>query len=124
MTDIDNRIRGALDADDEAFLARLDEGRGMFSQMGDVLAGPLGGWAKLIFAFAIPIGIAVVYCGYRFFTAPGMDQAAWWGLVTLALLIMQGFIKEWFYARMNMLSVLREVKRLQLQVALLEEKRG
>ena len=124
MSDIDDRIRGALDADDKAFLARLDEGRGMFSQMGDVLAGPLGGWAKLIFAFAIPVGIALVYCGFRFFTAAGTEETMWWGMVTLGLLIMQGFIKEWFYARMNLLSVLREVKRLQLQVAVLEERRG
>lgn len=124
MTDIDDRIRGALDADDKAFLAGLDEGRGMFSQMGDVLAGPLGGWAKLIFVFAVPVGIALVYCGYRFFTAPGLDQALWWGIVTLGLLTMQGFIKEWFYSRMNLLSVLREMKRLQLQVAMLEERRG
>lgn len=124
MTDIDDRIRGALDADDKAFLASLDEGRGMFSQMGDVLAGPLGGWARLIFAFAIPIGIAVVYCGYRFFTAVSADDAIWWGIVTLGLLTMQGFIKEWFYSRMNLLSTLREVKRLQLQVAMLAEERG
>jgi len=72
----------------------------------------------------VPVGIALVYCGYRFFTAPGLDQALWWGIVTLGLLTMQGFIKEWFYARMNLVSVLREVKRLQLQVAMLEERRG
>ncbi|MEX0341635.1 MAG: DUF6768 family protein [Erythrobacter sp.] len=124
MSDIDDRIRGALDADDKAFLASLDEGRGMFSQMGDVLAGPLGGWAKLIFVFAIPIGLAVVYCGFRFFTAPGFDEAVWWGIVTLGLLTMQGFIKEWFYARMNLLSMLRELKRLQVQVAMLAEDRS
>ena len=39
MTEIDNRIRGALDEDDKAFLASLDQERGMFTQMGDVLAG-------------------------------------------------------------------------------------
>ncbi|MBX7496584.1 hypothetical protein K3172_12025 [Qipengyuania sp. 6B39] len=119
MTTIDDRIRGALDEDDKAFLASLDEGRGMFSQIGDVLAGPLGGWSKLIFAVALVLGFVLVYAGYRFFTAPGIEQATWWGIVTLGILMMQGFIKEWFYARMNMLSVLREVKRLQLQVAML-----
>ena len=123
MTDFDDRIRGALDADDKAFLDRLDEGRGMFSQMGDVLAGPLGGWAKLIFAFAIPIGIGLVYCGFRFFTAATPDDTMWWGFVTLGLLIMQGFIKEWFYSRMNLISTLREVKRLQVQVAMLADER-
>ena len=46
-----------------------------------------------------------------------------WGLTGVALLVMQGFLKEWMFARMNMLTVLAEVKRLQLQVALLERNR-
>ena len=124
MTDMDDRIRGALDADDKAFLASLDEGRGMFSQIGDVLGGPLGGWARLIMAVAIALGFALVYFAYRFFTAPGFEEAMWWGMVALAALVMQGFVKEWFNARMNMLSVLREVKRLQVQVTLLAEERA
>ncbi|MBO6525812.1 DUF6768 family protein [Erythrobacter sp.] len=124
MTDIDDRIRGALDADDKAFLASLDEGRGLFSQMGDVLAGPLGGWSKLIFAVAFVLGITLLYLAWRFFTATSFEDAVWWGMVTLAALLMQGFIKEWFYARMNLLSMLRELKRLQLQVAMLSEERG
>lgn len=124
MTPIDDRIRTALDEDDKAFLASLDHERGMFTQMGDVLAGPLGGWSKLIFASAVVMGFALVYCGWRFFTASGSEDILWWGLVTLGALMMQGFIKEWFYSRMNLLSTLRELKRLQLQVALLAETNG
>ena len=124
MTTIDERIHSALDEDDKAFLAGLDEGRGMFSQIGDVLSGPLGGWSKLIFGVAFVLGIALVYFAFRFFTADSFEQSVWWGMITLAVLMMQGFIKEWFYSRMNMLSVLREVKRLQLQVAELSDSRG
>ena len=124
MTPIDDRIRTALDEDDKAFLASLDHDRGMFTQMGDVLAGPLGGWSKLILASAVVMGFVLVYCGWRFFTAETGDATLWWGLVTLGALMMQGFIKEWFYSRMNLLSTLRELKRLQLQVALLAETNG
>ena len=124
MTDTDTRIRTALDDDDKAFLASLDQDRGMFTQMGDVLAGPLGGWSKLIFASAVVLGFTLVYCGWRFFTAETSEDILWWGLVTLGALMLQGFIKEWFYSRMNLLSTLREIRRVQLQVALLEESRG
>ena len=122
MTHTDDRIAAALDADDREFLASLDEGRGMFTQIGDVLTGPLGGWSKLIFAVAFVLGIALVYFAYRFFTASGVEDTVQWGMITLAVLMMQGFIKEWFYSRMNMLSILREVKRLQLQVSMLEKR--
>lgn len=117
MTDIDDRIRGALDADDRAFLDSLDDNRGMFQQIGDSMHGPLGGWAKFSFGLAILIGIALAYAFYRAVTGDSTDAMLGWGLTTIALLIMQGFLKEWMFARMNMLMILREVKRLQLQVA-------
>jgi hypothetical protein len=44
-------------------------------------------------------------------------------IAALAGLVIVGFAKEWMFARMNMLTILREVKRLQIQVALLDEKR-
>ncbi|QUL36503.1 DUF6768 family protein [Erythrobacter sp. JK5] len=124
MNTHDERIAAALDEDDKAFLASLDEGRGMFTQIGDVLVGPLGGWSKLIFAVAFVLGFVLLYAGWRFFTAEASDEMVWWGAITLAVLMMQGFIKEWFYNRMNMLAILREVKKLQLQVALLSSDKG
>ena len=123
MTDIDNRIRGALDEDDHAFLASLDSDRGMFRQLGDSMHGPLGAWAKFSFAIAVVIGLALAYAFYRALTYDSLEALVGWGLTGVALLVMQGFLKEWMFARMNMLTVLAEVKRLQLQVALLEQGR-
>ncbi len=122
MNSNDQRIAAALDADDHAFLASLDSDRGMFQQIGDSWKGPLGGWAKLGFVFAIAIGLGLAYCIYRAVTAEGTDAIFVWGLSSLALLIMQGFLKQWMFERVNMLTVLREVKRLQVQIAMLSEK--
>ncbi len=123
MNNSDERIAAALDKDDHDFLASLDSDRSMFQQIGDSWHGPLGGWARFSFVIAIIIGIALVYSFYRAMTADG-DAMIGWGLTCLALLVMQGFLKEWMFARMNMLTVLSEVKRLQVQVALLSEKEG
>ena len=122
MSTIDDQISTALDEDDKAFLASLDENRGMFRQIGDSMHGPLGGWAKFSFAIAILIGIGLAYSFFRAVTADALQPMVGWGMTTLGLLVMQGFLKEWMFARMNMLSVLREVKRLQLQVAMLEKR--
>ena len=121
MTNIDERIRGALSEDDRQFLASIDEDRGMFQQIGDSWHGPLGNWARFSFALAIVIGLGLAYAVFRAFTADTTDALLGWGLTCLALLIMQGFLKEWMFARMNMISILKEVKRLQLQVAMLNE---
>ena len=117
MTDIDDRIRDVLDEDDRAFLDSLDNNRGMFRQIGDVMGGPLGGWAKLMAGVSIPLGIAMIVLLYQAITATELRETVLWSTAVLAALIAQGFLKEWFFNRMNMLSVLREVKRLQWQVA-------
>lgn len=122
MTNHDERIAAALDQDDHAFLAGLEADRGMFRQLGDSMKGPLGGWAKFSFAIAIVIGIALAYAFYRAVTADTSDAMTGWGLTCIAFLVMQGFLKEWMFARMNMLTLLAEIKRLQVQVALLGER--
>ncbi len=122
MTTHDERIATALDQDDQAFLASLETDRGMFEQLGGTMTGPLGAWARFGFVVAVVIGLCIVYSLYRAFSAPGDTAMIGWGLTTIGLLVMQGFLKEWMFARMNMLTVLAEVKRLQVQVALLSEK--
>lgn len=124
MTDIDNRIRNAMDEDDRAFLDSLDDDRGMFRQIGDSMHGPMSGWAKFSFALTFVIGLSLAFAFYRAVTAGTTDGLLGWGLTCVGLLVMQGFLKEWMFARMNMLTILREVKRLQWQVAQLENGRG
>ena len=121
MTDIDDRIRAGLDADDRAFLASLDDDRGLFRQLGDSLGGPLGGWAKLVFAFTFVLSVAMFYSIWRLFDADQPRDLALWATATVVLVMATGFLKDWLFSRMNMFTVLREVKRLQVQVAMLNE---
>ena len=124
MTNIDDRVSAALDADDRAFLESLEDDRGMFRQMGDSLGGPLGGWAKLMFVVSVALGIALVYSIWQLLTVDGMRETILWATATLVALTAQGFLKAWFFDRMNMLSILRELKRLELQIAAMKEPRG
>ncbi|RJY07981.1 DUF6768 family protein [Aurantiacibacter aquimixticola] len=123
MTDTDNGIRDILDADDKAFLNELESDRGMFRQIGDSMAGPMGGWTKLVFAMSVVFGLLLIFCFYMVFTSHEPWEHLMWAIAALAVLVIQGFTKNWLFQRMNMLSILREVKRLQVQVALLSEER-
>ena len=122
MTDKDDLIAAALDDDDKAFLDSLEEDRGLFRQIGDTWQGPLGGWAKLIFGFTVVMGLLFLFVIWQ--TANTTDHPilhAIWAIAGVALLVIIGFSKEWMFNRMNMLTILREVKRLQVQVALLSD---
>ncbi|MGV3555915.1 MAG: DUF6768 family protein [Croceibacterium sp.] len=124
MTDIDDAIRAGLDADDRAFLASLDDERGLFRQLGDSLGGPLGGWAKVVFAMTFVLGIMLVASVWQLLTADTTRDQILSATAAMALVMSTGFLKDWLFSRMNMFTVLREVKRLQVQVAMLESKTG
>ena len=121
MSNIDERISGALSADDRDFLASLDHDRGMFQQIGDTLNGPLRGWARLIFAISFVLGIAMAFAAWQLYHTVELRETILWSVGLLAMLIAQGFIKEWFYNRMNMFQILRELKRLEVQLSLKHE---
>lgn len=118
MTHIDDRIAGALDADDRAFLASLDEERGMFRQLGDSLGGPLGGWARLVFAVTFVLTLALFYAVWQLVTVTDTRLLVLWATATFVLVMAIGFLKDWLFSRMNMLTILRELKRVQLEIAM------
>jgi hypothetical protein len=122
MTDIDDRIRSALDEDDRAFLASLDS-RGLFSQIGDTLGGPLAGWARLVAGIAVVLALLALFAVWKLVTAQSSRELVLWATAVIVVVIAQGFTKDWLFSRMNMFAILREVKRLQLQVAMLQERR-
>ena len=124
MSEQDNHISAALDEDDKAFLASLDSDRGLFQQIGDSWKGPLGGWAKFAFILAVIFGFGLLVVIWQVAHTRDPVEHTLWAIAALALLIIQGFLKEWMFNRMNMLTILREVKKLQVQVALLSEHQG
>ncbi|MGB3469477.1 MAG: DUF6768 family protein [Erythrobacter sp.] len=122
MTETDDRITQALSADDRAFLDSLEEDRGLFRQIGDTWKGPLGGWAKLIFGFTVVMGFLFLFVMWQLANSAHHPIVhALWAISGVALLVILGFAKEWMFARMNMITILREVKRVQIEVALLRE---
>lgn len=116
MDDLDREIEAALGEEDRAILARFGE-QGVFSQWFGVYDGAARGIALLATAFTFALFFAAVYCGWRFIGASEPIDAARWGAGTLLLLTMVGFVKLWFWLRMESNRVLREIKRLELQIA-------
>lgn len=116
MDDLDRKIEAALSEEDRAILAKFGE-QGMFGQWFGVYDGALRGMAVLATIFAFALFAAAVYCGWRFVGASEAIDAARWGAGTALLMVMVGFLKLWFWLRMESNRVLREIKRLELQIA-------
>lgn len=119
MSTIDDQIRGALDADDRAFLEGLEHEPGMFRQLGDTFRGPMKGWIILINSAVFLLTILGVYAVWGFLNAQGVESMLRWAALGWAAWTVQIAGKQWLMDRMNMLNILREVKRVELRIAML-----
>ncbi|MFN3816894.1 DUF6768 family protein [Brevundimonas sp.] len=120
MTQDADRLRAALEADDEAFLNRLDKERGLFAQIGETFRGPMRTMtvaANVVVLIATAVGLWAVW---KMFGAASTRDLILWAAAAWAAWTLQIGIKQWIWSRMNTLSILREIKRMELRMAALE----
>lgn len=121
MSNVDERIRGALDSDDNKFLESLSEDRGVFRQLGDSFHGPMKGWTILINILTFLVTMLGFYAIWGFVNAEGTESLIRWAALGWIAWTAQIALKGWLWDRINMLNILREVKRLELRIAMQEE---
>ena len=119
MSKLDDAIREALSSDEAEQLEKLAAPQGLFGQITSVVQSNMGGWAWYgIFIQVIALGLAF-WTGWNFYFAETGREMALWGFGCGLSIMFQSFIKIWFLSQMDKQEILREIKRLELQVALL-----
>lgn len=116
MTDFDDRLRASLSIDDEEFLKNLEGERGLFTQLFDTLRGPMGLWTGFGFALTLIFAGLGFYCAYQVFLAVETRDLILWATGVILSFNGVSMLKMWMFNRMNMLAILREVKRLELRI--------
>lgn len=116
MTNIDSAIRDALSKEDAEFLARFETENPLREALGTFRGawGPLNIFAAII-TFAM-FGV-FVYCAWQAFVAPDLRVVVMWSMGAVIAMLAVAMLKMYFWMEMNKNVVLREVKRLELQVA-------
>jgi hypothetical protein len=116
MTNIDSAIRDALSKEDAEFLARFDDSNPISEALGTFS----GRWGAMnIFAALMSFALfgVFVYCGWNALTAADARTAVIWSTGAIWTSLAVAMLKIYFFMEMNKNVVLREVKRLELQVA-------
>jgi uncharacterized protein DUF6768 len=124
MNELDRAIRQSLSAEDAELFDRLGADQAFHRQVLDSLEGRLrwfnaGGWVAGFVLFAL----ACVF-GWRFWFAQRLDDQLRWGAASALAFAGIALIKVWFWLELEKNAVVREVKRLELQVASLAERLG
>ena len=120
MTELDQAIRKALSVEDAAFLDKLDKE----TPIDDVFSTFQGRYGVLnVFAALITFALfgVFVYCAWSAFAAPDLRMLVLWGFGASLSMLGVAMLKIYFWMEMHKNQVLREVKRLELQVARLRQ---
>lgn len=117
MSELDDAIRHALSAEDAKILEGFGADQAIHRQLLETLQGKfrvfnMVGWFVGFALFAV-----FCLCAWRFLTtAEVRDMLMWGGGAALACAGL-GLVKLWFWLEIQKNAVVREVKRLELQVA-------
>ncbi|QCX00550.1 hypothetical protein FGM00_10655 [Aggregatimonas sangjinii] len=119
---IDELIKETLSADDAKFYDALDE-QNLLGKVGETFKGKMG-WLAIVMNIAnIIFFILFIYAVIQFFNATGTAELIKWAMAIFGSFMFMAFIKLYVWMQMNKNDILRELKRLELQVAVLSNER-
>jgi len=119
---IDEKIKRELEQDNSDFDAILIDDEGLFERASGIFKGGMKRWMIVISLFMIIIGSLAVWAGYRFYVANEMKEQIFWGVCFILGIMVQGFAKQFVIEEANRISIMREIKRVEISVVKLTEK--
>jgi len=120
MSDFDDKLRKALENGEPIELERRETLRQMLAQSFKVQQR----WMVLfLWIEAIVVSVVGIWAGVRLYHAQELKPLIVWSTVLIVCAIFFVLVKVVGWQWMNKYAVLREIKRLELQVAALKESR-
>lgn len=120
MTPHDKAIRDAIAQDESTFLRTIEE-----PPISDQIIATFQGrqrWMVVLgFLFSIAFLALMVVAAMEFFRAETVREMIAWASVFGIGVISTGLMKIWYFLELNKYVVMREIKRLELQVARVSE---
>jgi len=117
MKDIDKLIDEALDAEERALLRSIGEEPSYIKQAIGVFSGPTGWVNMVLMAAQAAFFVAGFWAAWRFFEATDALTAVRYGLPAAIFLITSLMLKIAVWPSIQTNRVIREIKRLELQIA-------
>ena len=119
MDDLDKKIQEALSDQDRELMAQFEE-QGLLGQLGGLFQGKMAWFSVIIFVIGTILTIIAIYAVWKFVIAEDITAMLKWGGLAWATASSQMMLKLWSWMRMETNRSLREIKRLELQIARLQ----
>ncbi|MGB5228620.1 MAG: DUF6768 family protein [Eudoraea sp.] len=115
---IDELIKETLSKEEAAFYDQLEE-QNLIGKLGEVYRGKLGWLAIIMNVVTVLMFMAFVYCIVQFFNTDNTNELIKWASAGFLSMIAMGMLKLFVWMQMDKNDILREFKRLELQIATL-----
>ncbi len=118
---IDDLLKNALSEEDTEILKKIDD-QGIFDLMVANFQGKLKWAAMLSAGFMLILTGLAFYCFFQFYNATDLREMMLWGAGMGLSMMAVGQLKTWHWMQMDKNALVREIKRLELQISLLVKK--
>jgi hypothetical protein len=122
MPTLDDKIAETMDGEAREMMDNYGKELGLFGLIAESFRGKLKFLVMMVFLLVLVFAVLLVYCAVYFFTTETLEMKLNWMAGGLTALFIIGLLRLWYLMELNRLSVIREVKRLELQIALLRRK--
>ena len=118
---IDELIKETLSQEEAKFYDELDE-QNMFGKLGEVYKGKMGWLAIIMNIVHLLVFVVFIYCLVQFFNTEETNMLIKWASAGFLCMVFMGMLKLYIWMQMDKNDILRELKRLELQVSGLTHK--
>ena len=115
---IDDLIKETLSAEEAKFYEELEE-QNLISKMGEVYKGKMGWLAVIMNIVHVIAFVLFVFCIVEFLNTQETNELIKWAASGFLCMIVMGMLKLYVWMQMDKNDILRQVKRLELQIATL-----
>lgn len=121
MEDIDQLIKDTLTQEESKFYDSLEE-QSVLGMIGGLFTGK-NKWVVILMNIMTLVFFGLfIYCVVNFFDTTETNDLLKWGIGSLVFLIGVSMLKIFAWMQMDKNAILREMKRLELQVSSLSSK--
>ncbi len=117
MNNFDDQLKGLLSKEDEIFIDKSLNEQSYYKEAFDSLSGPGKGMNIMAWAGIFVFAGVLLYAIYAFFQADTVKDQIMWAALAVIANSAQIAMKLWFHNHLNRFAIIREIKRLQLEVA-------
>ncbi|MDO5971832.1 hypothetical protein Q4Q35_18675 [Flavivirga aquimarina] len=121
MEDIDKLIKETLTEEEAKFYDKLDE-QNVFQMVGGLFQGRNKWIMYLMNIMTLILFSFFVYCTVQFFNTDITNEMIKWGLGSVVFLLGVSMLKVFAWMQMDKNAIIREIKRLELQVSSLSSR--